>query len=115
MSNGLVKAMKKYLEQVALRGGQLDDLTFPKLLSDAGPLLLRNIDCHVLASGTRGKNQKKSLYVTLHLYRLDWPRTEKKWPAFVTRLLNPRSRKSGHCFFWGVDQDSMPGAKKKLF
>ena len=32
-------------------------------------------------------------------------------PAFVTRLLTPRSRKSGYV----VDQDSMVGAKKKLF
>ena len=46
--------MKAYLEQVALRGGQLDDLTFPQLLSDAEPLDLRNIDSFVLASGTEG-------------------------------------------------------------
>ena len=63
ISKALLKAMKAYLEQVALRaGGKLDDLTFPQLLSDtfpqllsdAKPLDLRNIDSFVLASGTEG-------------------------------------------------------------
>jgi len=30
------------------------------------------------------------------VYKLAWPRTKKNGPAFFTRLLTPRSRKSGH-------------------
>ena len=40
---------------------------------------------------------------------------KKNWPAFVTRLLTPRSRKSGYGLLLGCsDQDSMPGTKKNL-
>ena len=48
-------------------------------------------------------------------YKLAWPRTEFFWPAFVTRLLTPGRENPAMGFFWGVDQDSMVGAKKKLF
>ena len=55
------------------------------------------------------------LTVVTYLYKLAWPRTGKNWPAFVTRLLTPRSRKSGYGLLLGCRSGFDGGREKKTF
>jgi hypothetical protein len=75
--------------------------------------------CHSrFAPRRRPSDTARARHVTSALergYKLARPRKAFFWPAFVTRLLTPRSRKSGYGLLWGCRSPLILGLLKNFF